>query len=297
MPLLSDLAGVGQPVQQLASMAPQPTLPSANLIEQAYRDRLDNDYEGLKAEYAALLDEKGRNVTEGGTVLNTDLAREMSPDYRADRTKSADVHEPSSDFVKRMYAEKLSQPTPSGKDNTVIFTAGGTGAGKSTGLDLVKNVNDDVRRAEMTYDTNMNTYDSADKKIQQALQAGRKVGILYTYRDPVDALVNGALERANRMERDLGTGRTVPIDEHFKTHAGALDVMKKLQDKYGDDHRFHMMIIDNSHGKGNAKVVSSLDKIPEMDHNKVRNDLNEALESHYRQGKISTAIYRGTKGT
>ena len=299
---LADLAAAGQQQAQpqaaattqgtLASLVPQPTLPgqSGNPIEAAYFDRLANDYTGLAAEYAQL------PTTDNGRILNTDDAREMSPEYRADRTRSADVHEPASAFVKQMYAEKLSKPTPTGRDNTVLFTAGGTGAGKTTGLQVIQGVNPDVKNAELVYDTNMNTFDSADKKIQQALKAGRNVGIVYTYRDPVEALENGALKRASRMEAEMGTGRTVPIDEHFKTHAGSRDVMDRLQAKYGDDHRFHMMVIDNSRGPGNATVVSGLDKLPKLDHTAVRKGLNDALENAYRSGKISQAIYEGTRG-
>ena len=302
---LSQLAAAGQqpaaaqgaqPTQAaLASLVPQPTLPqaqsqSANPIEQSYFERLANDYTGLASEYAAL------PSTNGGRILNTDDAREMSPEYRADRTRSADVHEPSSAFVKQMYAEKLSQPTPPGMDNTVLFTAGGTGAGKTTGLQMAREVNQNVRDAEMVYDTNMNSFDSADKKIDQALKAGRKVGVVYTYRDPVEAMEGGALKRASRMEAEMGTGRTVPIDEHFKTHMGSRDVMDQLQAKYGDDHRFSMMVIDNSRGPGGVKVVSGLDKLPRLDHNEVRKGLSDALEKAYRSGSISQAIYEGTRG-
>lgn len=302
---LSDLAAAGQQQQPqaattqgtLASLVPQPPQlsQSANPIEAAYFDRLANDYGGLKAEYARIMNEKGENTTKDGRLLNTDEARELSPEYRADRTKSADVHEPSSALVKQMYADKLSQPTPPGLENTVVFTAGGTGAGKSTGLGVMENVNSGVRNAEIVYDTNMNTFDSADKKVKQALDAGRKVSIIYTYRHPVEALEQGALSRASRMEAERGTGRTVPLDEHFKTHVGALETMKRLQEKYGDDHRFSMMVIDNSRGKGNARLVSGLDKLPKLNHTEVRKGLNDALENAYRTGKISRAIYEGTR--
>ena len=309
---LSQLATAGQ--QQapqstqasLASMVPQPQLPQTQpvmpqagqpaptgqsaTIESAYFDRLQNDYPGLAAEYSQL------PSTDNGRILNTDDAREMSPEYRMDRTRSADVHEPSSAFVKQMYAEKLSQDTPPGKHNSVVFTAGGTGAGKTTGLQEAQKVNQNIQNAEIVYDTNMNSFDSADKKIQQALKAGRNASIIYTYRDPVEALENGALKRASRMEAEMGTGRTVPIDEHFKTHAGSREVMEQLQAKYGDDHRFHLMVIDNSRGPGNAAVVSGLDKLPKLDHTVVRKGLNDALESQFKSGKISRAIYEGTRG-
>jgi hypothetical protein len=303
---LSDLAAAGQQPARpqaattqgtLASLVPQPPQlsQSGNPIEAAYFDRLANDYDGLKSQYAQITNEKGENTTKGGRLLNTDEARELSPEYVADRTKSADVHEPSSALVKQMYAEKLGNSTPPGLDNTVVFTAGGTGAGKSTGLGVMENVNSGVRNAEIVYDTNMNTFDSADKKVKQALDAGRKVNIIYTYRHPIEALEQGALTRASRMESQRGTGRTVPLDEHFKTHVGALETMKQLQEKYGDDHRFAMTVIDNSRGKGNARLVSGLDKLPKLNHTEIRKGLNDALENAYRTGQISRAIYEGTR--
>lgn len=300
---LADLASRGQqPIQaDLAAMVPQPPMVAPmggginKQIEQEYFDRLANDFDGLKAEYAQVVNSRGENTTDGGRILNTDDARELSPHYRADRTKSADVHEPASAFTKQMYADKLSNPTPPGMDNTVIFTAGGTGAGKTTGLQEVLSASPVAQRAEIVYDTNMNKFSSADEKVRQALDAGRKVHVVYTYRDPSEALTQGALTRASRMEAELGTGRTVPLDEHFKTHIGAYEVMKQLQDKYGNDHRFEMKIIDNSRGKDRARVVSSLDQLPKLDHTKVRKELDDALENAYRTGKISQAIYRGTR--
>ena len=300
---LADLASRGQqPIQaDLAAMVPQPPMAAPmggginKQIEQEYFDRLANDFDGLKAEYAQVVNSRGENTTDGGRILNTDDARELSPHYRADRTKSADVHEPASAFTKQMYADKLSNPTPPGMDNTVIFTAGGTGAGKTTGLQEVLSASPVAQRAEIVYDTNMNKFSSADEKVRQALDAGRKVHVVYTYRDPSEALTQGALTRASRMEAELGTGRTVPLDEHFKTHIGAYEVMKQLQDKYGNDHRFEMTIVDNGRGKDRARVVSSLDQLPKLDHTKVRKELDDALENAYRTGKISQAIYRGTR--
>ena len=257
-------------------------------VEEAYFDRLKNDYSNLKNEYAALKE------TKGGRILNTDEARELSPDYRADRTRSADVHEPSSELVKKIYEEKLSQPVPPGNEKTVIFTAGGTGAGKTTGLRAAEEVNEEVQKAQIVYDTNMSSFASADKKIQQALKANRDVHIIYTYRDPIDALENGALERASRMEREMGTGRTVPLKEHLKTHVGARKVMEQLQEKYKNTPEFTLTVIDNSLGKNNA-AFTTLDKLPRLEDNRLEKGLSDALENAYRTGKISRAIYEGTR--
>lgn len=292
---LTAMMAAGQPDQMNRVSALVPPTAPVNPAEQAYFQRLANQYPQLVEEYTAHPESKS------GKVINTDVAREMSPEYREDRTRSADVHEPSSQFMKKLFAEKLANPTPLGMDNTVVFSAGGTGAGKTTALDVLEKVDPALARAEMIYDTNMNKFESADKKIKQALEAKRKVRIIYTYRDPAEALEHGALARAHRMEKEKGSGRTVPIGEHMKTHIGARQVIEQLQKKYAKNPRVNIQIVDNSMGRGNARA-SQLDKIPKLDENDVKRRLYETLERVRTQGiggkeRISDAIYRGTKGT
>lgn len=291
---LSAMAAVQQPGQmpvgnRLSALAPQPQMGDqpVNPIEQEYFGRLQTDYPGLVQQYQQLME------SDEGRTLNTDVARELSEHYRADRTKSADVHEPSSAFVKRLYADKLANPTPKDRHPTVVFTAGGTGAGKTSGMEMAKKVDPRLGKAELVYDTNMNSFDSADKKIRQALDAKRKVDIVYTYRDPVEALENGALKRAKRMEETMGTGRTVPLSEHMKTHLGARQVIEQIAAKYRNNPQVQIRVIDNSRGAGKAQL-SSLDKLPKLKENEVRKGLQDALERAKKSGAISDAIYRGT---
>ena len=93
---LSAMAAV-QPGQmpvgnRLSALAPQPQMGDqpVNPIEQEYFGRLQTDYPGLVQQYQQLME------SDEGRTLNTDVARELSEHYRSDRTKSADVHEPSS---------------------------------------------------------------------------------------------------------------------------------------------------------------------------------------------------------
>jgi hypothetical protein len=269
------------------------SLLSKSDIEAKAFNQLKDNLPAMKQEYAAL--NAPHADTMGGRVLNTDAARELFPEYKANRTLSADVHEPASQFVKDLYKEKLSQPTPEGFNPTVVFTAGGTGAGKTGAIRKASSdANDLLNNAEMIYDTNMNKFSSADQKVKQALNAGRDVQIFYTYRDPVDALVQGALPRAARMETNFGSGRTVPIQEHLKTHMGSRETIQKLADKYKGNDNVHINVIDNSGGVQDIHK-SSLDKIPKLDENEVRRRLNEALEQN--KHTISEHIYKGTKGT
>lgn len=246
--------------------------------------RVENDYPSLAKEYAFIPD------SNGGQILNTDLARELSPAYRQDRTRSADVHEAASSFVKKLYAEKLAAPTPAGKDSLVLFTAGGTGAGKSTGLKLFPKLADS---AEIIYDANLNRFDSADSKIQQALNAGRDVQIIYTYADPLKAFAQ-AIGRSEGMKKKLGSGRTVPIGEHVKTHVGSSETVRQLAEKYRDDPRVGVNVVDNTGNKGAARP-SSLEKLPKINDNGLRQRILEALNEARSAGKISDATYAGFK--
>jgi len=258
-------------------------------LETKMFQRVDTEYETLKKEYAALKDAKG------GRVLNVDTARELSPEYLKDRTKSADVHEPSSTFIKRVYAERLAQPTPSGKAPVVVFTAGGTGAGKSTGLEMLEKVDPNFAKAELVYDTNMNKFESAKTKIDQALESGREVKILYTYRDPAEALRNGALTRATRQEGEHGSGRTVPLQEHGNTHIGSRKVMDELRSAYANNPKVEFSAIDNSRGKDKA-VATTFEDLPRLSDNpELRKRLKDELEAAYQAGEISEATYLGFK--
>ncbi len=256
------------------------------MIEQRFAAKLAADHEAAVAEYATRPDSKG------GKVLNTDIARELSPDYLANRTKSAAVHEPASGFVKRLYAERLDALQ---RGDSVVFTAGGTGAGKSTAIDAVPQIKALADRAAIIYDTNMNEFPSARKKIDQAILAGGDVTVVHVQRDPVDALVHGALSRAMRQEKEFGTGRTVPIAEHAKTHRGAAETVQALAEHYKDDPRVHFHVIDNDRGAGQA-ALSDLSLLSRTNYNGLEGRLHETLRSERDAARISPSVYAGFRG-
>src|SRR3546814_815067 len=174
-----------------------------------------------------------------------------------------------------MYESKLDQPTTEGRAWAVLFTAGGTGAGKTTAVNAA---GDAFGKPEITYDTNMNTLSSAVDKVEQALAAGRDVRIAYVYRDPVEALTGGAIPRAERQAVKFGSGRTVPLAEHAKTHIGVRPVMEALAARYADDPRVELAAIDNSHGKGNSRIAELAD-LPRVEEDSLRERLSEDRKS------------------
>jgi Zeta toxin len=251
----------------------QPTL------TEKFADELESDPAGAEKRYDALPE------TNGGQIISTDVARELSSDYMANRTRSAEVHEPASAFVKKLYADRLKDPSV----KTVDFMAGGTGAGKTSSLRSAPS------DADVVYDTNMNTPASARAKIQGALDAGKQASVMYVYRDPVDALVNGALPRAMRQEKELGTGRTVPLEEHFRTHVGAAQTVQQLAQDYKDNPNVTFRAVDNSHGPGGAVPVE-LSQVPSIgDKDALWRNLNDALDKEHAEGRISDSVYQGFK--
>jgi hypothetical protein len=243
-------------------------------------------YGKAKADYAAHRD------TAGGKIISADTARDLSPDYNASKesrgTLAAAVHEPSSAFVKQLYKDKLAEPVPAGQERRVLFTAGGTGVGKTSAISDVPALAALRDRAHVVYDTNMNGLESSRQKVQQALAADHAVDIVYVERDPYDAFRNGALPRAERQ------GRTVPIQAHIDTHSGAYPTVRALEREHSADGRVNVIRLDNSHGKGNARVVPSLDAFAKNNHNPDAATLRRIAKDQLDAGTISRRTYDGT---
>ena len=241
------------------------------------QQRIDTDFDGAAQEYSQL---KG---AKGGRVLDADVARELSPEYRQDRTRSAEVHEAASSLIQREYERRMATVEPMGE---VVFMAGGGGSGKSSAESLLAPI---LERAHTVYDSTLSNYDKAERNIQMALDAGQLVNVAYVYRDPDEALRNGVLTRAMRA------GRTVPIDALVKGHAGSSEVVRRLQEKFGNNPRFSIKAVDNSRGPGNA-VVTDLKNITPVIKSGLKERFENAAREEFEAGRISEAVYRGVAG-
>lgn len=263
--------------------------PAARAIETRFADEIGANPAAVIAAYEA------HPETEGGRIINTDIARELSPDYLADRTQSAAVHEPASWLVKQVYAKRLAESAGPGHEPVALFTAGGTGAGKST---AIKSTLETAAgpKPQVVYDSNLNNAASGIKKIDQALAVGKKARVVLVDREPTDALVAGALPRAMRQEAEFGSGRTVPIEEHIRTHIGANEAIRQIAEHYAGNPNVEVKVIDNSHGPGNARVIDLAD-LRKLDYNQTREKVLKALDQELQAGRISQSVYRGFAGT
>jgi hypothetical protein len=251
-------------------------------LEAKFRGELQQDWEGSKQAYRK----------KNGNLISADEAKEMSPDFLADRSRSMAVHEPVSDMMKEIYAEDIKKPPAEGHSNSVVFTAGAPGAGKTTALNNVPKLQALASKAHLVYDMTMADPDSGSKKIDMARAAGKGVSIIYTHRDPVEAFRNGILKRATSQEKEFGSGRIIPIDEAAGQYAKIQKSLATLRDRYKDDPMVTISSIDNSRGAGKAREVPFED-IPKITDSReqLMVKMKKAADEEYLAGHISKHVY------
>lgn len=214
----------------------------------------------------------------GNNIVSSDEFKHVLPGF--DGSKSADYHEVSSALAKIKKEQLLS----SGDMKPVIFMSGGSGSGKTS---AIKNT-EGFDKFSMVYDSNLNNYESAKKKIDEVLKTGRRVLVTHVNRDPLVAFEEG---NVGRLIRAQGSGRRlVPIQAHLDTHKGASETVARLQKEYGNRIDFHFL--DNIGGKEDVKFVP-FDKMTKFSYNKKQLEpyFNEILKKHLQQGTISPQEY------
>lgn len=274
-----------KPLQSVPKI-PQATdlTPDERTVEQSFATKIAADPQAAMKEY------RGKFTRPNGTLeINTDNARELAPEYSASnegRTAYAKaVHEPSSWLAKKLYEDEVAKPAPKGTENEVMFTAGGTGSGKTTVINKLPSAD---KPPQIIYDTNSNNVESAQSKIDLALKNGKNVKIVYVHRLPEDAF-EGMIDRA------MNKGRPVPIDAHVETHVGAPNAIPKLAEIYKDNPKVDIQVIDNTRGPGRAKV-GTIDMLKGLKYTGLKERLLNALERRKQEGTITPKIYAAIKG-
>lgn len=246
-------------------------------IGQLLADRIDNHFDAAVAEYVRI------PASDHGKVLNVDIARELSPEYRENPNLASSVQQAASRFIKKYYLEKLLEKPLAGAG--ILVTAGGPGSGKTTVLNNLLYLPDQM---EIIYDTTLNNIESARFIIDHALQNKRNVTILYVYRPPVDSFVNGVLPRA------MKTGRVVPVEYFSRSHAGARETISWIEKTYAENPGVQVIAVDNSSFE-RGPVLVALDTIPYMSAERLLPLLVRLLEQEKQAGRISEGVYLHTK--
>lgn len=210
-----------------------------------------------------------------GSVLNADSAAELFPDYSASlesRTKYRDAVHPAAQWVRdELFNRALKDP----KVMEVVFTAGGPGAGKSTG-GLV---------GDVVMDTMFSGPNAPARMVNEALCAGKRVEIVYTYR-PIEEALAGVLERSKTQ------GRTAPIDYIIDNHERAARNVERLFEQYRNNPNVHFRFIDNS---GSEPSLGTIALTKKQNYGETRKQLHAILEA--KRPEITNSVYRATKGS
>jgi hypothetical protein len=172
-----------------------------------------------------------------------------------------------------------------------LFTAGGTGAGKTTAIRTSSQTSSLISGAAIIYDSNFNSLSSAKTKVTLALEAGLRVIVIFVHRHPVEAYLEGVLPRA------LVEGRTVSIEGHLRMHRDALKTFLRCQRSFAENPQAAFLVLNNTGHEAEAfpSDIAYLKSV-QYPQEELFNAIKEGLDHAYRQGKISEALYIASCG-
>ena len=222
--------------------------------------------------------------TDGGKVHDTDVFRELNPNYLADRTIATSVHEPSGALNNMFYEMKLAETQ--GQPGKWLFTGGGPASGKSSGL-----AGEMRKGADLVYDGSMATYDSVAPRIDAALASGKQVEVAFVLRDPEKA-IRQAVDRAMKQKKEFGSGRTIPINYFVGMHVDARQTLKRLNERYADNDAFRVTVTSNQGGLDDIRQ-GTLDEVVDLDYDTTVRKVSSVLDEMKKEGVIDEDIYQG----
>jgi phage-related protein (TIGR01555 family) len=213
-----------------------------------------------------------------GNVIDPDEVKKLNPKFAENPDLASAVHEPSSKLAKMIYAQALEAKAARGDTSPIVFTAGGSGSGKSATSPVAKKLlgaQDDA----LVYDSTLSSFNSAKSRIDQALASGEsEVGIVYT---------NTPLERA--LEFNAKRGRSVSIDTLLHAHHGASKTIRELEKHYADNPRVKILVMNNySEGVDSGSIKD----VPNYEVFSMRERLKKHADALLAAGKITEAKYK-----
>ena len=198
--------------------------------------------------------------TEGGRLIDTDMFRELLPQYAASR-EGAMIYSAATDkaaglAAQRQYEKILKEPHDGGY---VAILAGGPASGKSE----YRKSRGETADADVTFDGTGANYKYTKDRIDKAVASGRKVLMTFVYND-----FNEALER--NAARFKEGGRLVDPDFMAQAHVKSLDTFLKLTEEYQGSGNVGFEVFD---ARGFKFEPMSLEKLSDL-----RYDKNKTVE-------------------
>lgn len=245
-------------------------------LKAAALERVATNKGGLVDEY----------LSKNKKLISTDRARDLFTDLGYKRYNSAAVQDAAKQVSDAAFNQALaSNPEPNG-----VLYAGGSGVGKTSTLNTLKQILGDVEAtAAAVLDGNLTNYDTALKKLGAIVENGKTPKVVYIYRDIVDSFTDGVVKRMLNSQNPDEFGRVVPVKVHVDNHVSSLATIKKLYEEgYGEN----MILVNNDLGKGNAKLMT-LDELDKIEYNKdVTQQLTDIVTTLFKDEKISKEQYQ-----
>lgn len=225
-------------------------------------------------------------------LVGTDQAREIFPEYAQNidsrRCFAAAVQRPSAALADLVFEEIASELD----GGIVIFTGGGTGAGKTTSILRDGAVREHLSDAGIICDGNFNSFKTSKSKIELVLNRGCKVIVVFVHRHPVAAYIKGVLPRA--MEH----GRTVPIAGHLRMHKDSIAAFLKAHRYFAANSNVSFVVLNNT-GHEQESFRSTVDylKAVKYDSPVLEDAIRKGLDNELSEKRITEALYRASCGT
>lgn len=232
-------------------------------------------------------------IKKHGNVIGADEAKEFVPGYSDDRSTSDLVQRGAGKLADHVYNKLLDEKQGEG-NNTVLITAGGTGAGKSTSI-----ADTDTSQFPVVFDTNLSNAKGGIDRIQNALDKGYNVDLRFTYTRP-DKAYDRVLDRAEQLAQKEGSGRPVSAQGHLDMHLGSHDALPEIIKHFDaeiKDGRIDLRLFDNS-GMSPVEEKDPLDFITKIRDNRdnekdYHTQLNDQRKLALSEGRISAKTNAG----
>lgn len=243
-------------------------------------DGLTHDESLLEGKFHAMITKKAGTLInhykkQFGNVVDPDAVKKLNKRFANDPTLAAAVHEPSSRLAKLIFTYYLKAKANAGDHDPVVFTAGGSGSGKSTTMKgSLKALR--AKPNALLYDSVLSNPASAKARIDEALATQKgDVGIAYTNADIAKALFfNGTRERS------------VSIDTLMNAHVGASDTLRELAEHYKDNPRVKFSVVNNR-GTIDQIAPGTIDDVPKYERFTLRDQLVKVAQGMLDDGDIS----------
>lgn len=261
---------------------PEKTFERAKDLTPEYSKIESKAFSRIEKEEDKLIDEY---LTKHGKVINTDNFRPLFTGDGYAGYNAAAVQEPSSYLSKKAFNKLLTQ----NPEKYVTFLAGGSGSGKTSAVKKLTSLSKIQSQSAAVLDSNLSSYSSAIKRIEETKKAGKKVKIQYVYRDPIESFEQGVVTRMLNNPDEMG--RLVPSKVVAGNHIDSFNVVRRLQD---EGHKVYF--IDNSLGQNKSKLVKREDlekKVNLPSAEELTKKFNEIAKKLYDNGKITREQYRG----